>query len=383
MMNRLHSVLFVKILSHFPKKSPSSHSQYFNHCKTRCCARAAWGSLLTRFIAAIATIFATVVSSFTVAQAQEAPAMIVPGQFNVSPTGAATYTIPIVVPPGTAGMVPSLSLDYSSQAGNGIMGLGWSLSGLPSIGRCKRTIVQDGVNGGINYDENDRYCLEGQRLVLVSGSTYGDPDTVYRTENEGFSRVTAKGGTPANGPDYFIVETKSGQTMWFGDTSASANSRFMADDTSPKIRAWGISRIEDKVGNYLTVEYHADPANGHYRPTRINYTGNDNAPATAPYNYVEFEYNTTPTANPQFTVIPKYRAGFVMKNLALLTNVKTYAEGNLVSDYRVTYDPSVISGSVNRPRVTQIELCDAGGNLLATDGISSRHPLQSSYISRL
>src|SRR5262249_26783523 len=47
-----------------------------------------------------------------------APAMIVPGQLNVTDTGAFTYTIPIAVPPGTAGMVPALSLDYSSQNNN-------------------------------------------------------------------------------------------------------------------------------------------------------------------------------------------------------------------------------------------------------------------------
>ena len=36
--------------------------------------------------------------------------LIVPGSFAVGSTGAATYSVPIQVPPGTAGMVPALSL---------------------------------------------------------------------------------------------------------------------------------------------------------------------------------------------------------------------------------------------------------------------------------
>ena len=122
------------------------------------------------------------------AHAATSPAGATPGTFNVSPTGAATYTIPIAVPPGTAGMQPNLSLVYNSQSGNGLLGMGWSLSGLSAIGRCPQTIAQDGTRGGVNFDANDRYCLDGQRLIAINGA-YGADGTEYRTELESYSKI--------------------------------------------------------------------------------------------------------------------------------------------------------------------------------------------------
>jgi len=55
-----------------------------------------------------------------------------PGQFNVSRTGSAQYSIPIWAPPGPRGMQPSVSLFYDSQSSIGPLGIGWSLAGLVS-----------------------------------------------------------------------------------------------------------------------------------------------------------------------------------------------------------------------------------------------------------
>lgn len=277
-----------------------------------------------------------------------AQGMLLPGKFDVSPTGAATYNIPIVMPPGTAGMVPSLSLDYSSQGANGIVGVGWSLSGLPAMGRCPRTIAQDGVRGAINYDANDRFCLDGQRLIAVSGA-YGGDGTEYRTEIDGYSRIVSH-GVAGNGPAWFEVRTKSGQIMEFGNTT---DSRALPQNTAT-VRVWGVNKVSDTKGNYLTVTYVNDTVNGESYPARINYTGNANTGLT-PNVTVQFLYAA------RSDVTRFYQAGSAITSTAILSKVQTFIGSAQVLEYRLAYETG---SATQRSRLTSVTLCNVSQECL-------------------
>ncbi len=177
---------------------------------------------VTRFATSLATCAGLLFFSINAA-AVTAPVGATAGAFAVSPSGAATYSIPIVVPPGTNGMAPKLSLNYNSQAGNGLVGTGWSIGGLSVIHRCGATIAIDSFKGGVNYDNNDRFCLDGERLIAIGGAQ-------YRTQHESWQRVVASDGTM--NPASFTVTTKDGTVMTFGGT---ANSQILAQGNPSSI----------------------------------------------------------------------------------------------------------------------------------------------------
>ena len=236
---------------------------------------AVFGSSVRQFLKNLRTALtylSILLPGLVFAQAQ----MSTPGSFAVSPSGAGTYTIPIQISPGTAGMQPNLSLTYNSQGGNGLAGVGWSLSGLSAIHRCPATLVQDGFKGGVKFDANDRFCLDGQRLKVIAGANGGDR-AEYRTEKESFSRIRSY-GVCGSGPCAWTVETKSGITMEFGNTNDSRVEAASQPIGTPRavVRLWAVNRVLDRVGNFYSVLYYEDSISGIHVPLSIGYTGNIN-----------------------------------------------------------------------------------------------------------
>jgi len=295
---------------------------------------------LVRAVFILPALFATPAHAATVAGAT-------PGQVTVTPTGAAQYAIPLVVPPGIGGIQPALALTYNSQSQNGLLGMGWNLSGLSTITRCPKTLIQDGVISGVNYDANDKYCLDGRRLVAVSG-TYGADGTEYRTERDTFSRIVSYGAVGTTGPASFKVWTKSGQVLEYGNTADSA----IEAQGKTAIRVWAVNKISDAKSNYLTVTYTEDNTNGQYYPARIDYTGNT-ATGIVPLKSVQFGYETRPD------VVPIYEAGSLQKTTVRMTHIKTYVGVNVVKNYQLAYDTSTWT---NRSRLISLAECDGAAS---------------------
>lgn len=166
--------------------------------------------------------------------------------FNVSASGGLTYQVPFELPNYVLGHFPDLGLAFNSQAGDGVPGYGWSISGLSSITRIPATKYHDGFIDPVDFDGNDRYALDGQRLIIKSGD-YGSSGSTYQTEAYSNFKITAYSSfddDSLHGPLYFIVHHPNGIRYWYGYTGDSRSSL-----------QWTLSKIEDTQGNVVYLNY--------------------------------------------------------------------------------------------------------------------------------
>ncbi|HET7569513.1 MAG TPA: FG-GAP-like repeat-containing protein, partial [Gammaproteobacteria bacterium] len=266
----------------------------------------------------------------------------IPSQFSVTSTGAASYSVPFSLPPGMNGMTPHLGLSYNSQSGDGLVGVGWSLSGLSRITRCAKTISQDGAIRGVQFDSNDRFCLDGNRLWLKSGA-YGADGATYRAEIDHFARITSHGST-GGGPSWFSVETPDGRTLDYGHAGGAAVAA-----ANGAIRVWWLDRIEDANGNYIAISYTTDGAIGVARPASVSYGGAGNVSV----HTIAFSYETRPD------VYVRYEAGTELKQPYRLTTITVSYGSTNVRTYKLAYTTANSTGA----RSHLVNLTECAGSL--------------------
>ncbi len=240
------------------------------------------------------------------------------GNFRVSENGTATYSIPLAVPEGTAGVKPSLSLNYSGTTQNGIAGIGWSIGGLSAITRCRQTLEQDGQSKPITFTSDDRFCLDGQRLLLDSTGNYGDANTVYKTEIESGATVTAR-QVVNGGPSYFEVRREDGSLSYYGQTSTDSGGNAKLANPNGEVLTWGLREYRDSAGNSIWFDYDSSGSTAQ-RIKDVKYAYGSLVGPGGHNARVEFVYDTVDRPDP----ITGFVGGHLFENKKRLERIKVW-----------------------------------------------------------
>jgi YD repeat-containing protein len=216
---------------------------------------------------------------------------------NAEPsTGALTLTVPVALPPGPHGFQPDLSLHYASRAGNGPLGLGWSLA-LAEISR--RT-----DHGLPRYAEgrgppNDELLWMGRRLIQVDADTWR-----LRVEGE-FTRIVSLGGAAAG----FRADRKDGSKIFLGTSAASQVAQ------GGRIFRWLPERALDPFGNEIVYRYTWDEGQAYLEEVRYGTEGAPHARAVLTYE-------------PRPDVQVDLRSGFAVATARRLVAIETFVGGD-------------------------------------------------------
>lgn len=266
------------------------------------------------------------------------------GSFEVYPNGSASYSMPIVIPVGSGGLTPQLSISYNSFSNDGILGWGFSLNGLSVISRALGNRITDGMARAVTLTESDYFALDGNRLKEVRYSYNGD----YYAELNDLSKV--KADTRAN-PMTFTVNKVDGTVLEYGGTNDSRLKGQNGDNG--KVIFWLLNKVTDINGNYYTVSY-GQSSDGDYWPERIDYTGNINN-GLLPYASIRFEYSYRNVTNIAFVNNSK------LQTQKLLKKIRIYNGNSCIKTYQLDYN------STTNPLLTSV-------TEIGSDGVTKYNP---------
>jgi len=276
------------------------------------------------------------------------------GSFAVAASGAATYSIPLELSPGTSGITPSLSLVYNSHGGGGIVGRGWSVAGLGgSVARCSLTQTQDSESHAVDYSTDDAFCLNGRRLVPTgTGTDSNGAYTEYRTELDGFQRIRSY-GTAGNAPAEFRVWSQNGSVQYYGGTNGKLEGE---GANSGQVSRWLLVSYTDNNDNAYVINYDEETNHADVRVSSIEYGSNATESINA-YGKVVFDYSAFSN------VIARYHAGSKSETQERLDkiSVQVMKDGEStwsdVRQYALTYNEGLTVPDAGMARLTKVQLC--------------------------
>lgn len=185
-------------------------------------------------------------------------------KFAANPvTGTGSMSVPIATSPGRSGFDPQLSLSYDSGAGNGIFGIGWSLS-LPSITRK----TDKGLPRYWGSEESDVFLLSGAEDLVPVLKVDGTVDETvrdgyrirkYRPRIEGLFARIERWTNVESGETHWRSLSKDNITTLYGKTDESC----IADPADPtRVFSWLIWESYDDKGNAIRYSYKPENSEG-------------------------------------------------------------------------------------------------------------------------
>ncbi len=252
--------------------------------------------------------------------------------------GTVSFSYPLEVPEGRAGLTPELSLSCSSAKGDGLCGVGWTLSaGGGAITRTARS-------GQPVYGPGDIFTYNGKRLLKTSPGS--GEDGSYRFEAGGDLSLFTLSDSAEGG--VWTLRDTSGRVSIFGEDHSS---RIYPPHDRTKTFCWNFSLCQDLNGNYVRAVY--DEAE--FEKNRVlylkelRYTGHEPT-GTEPRQWIRLSFRDR--SEPFVSSVP----GFITRMTRLLDGITIGWEGPSGSEelwsYRMVYDESPES---NRPRLVTVE----------------------------
>jgi RHS repeat-associated protein len=249
-------------------------------------------------------------TNFVIAQPETANLVgSTPTEFDVTFGGAASYRVPLNLPAGAAGLKPVISMSYSSQLGNGVMGLGWKLdSSIARIESCYKRSSSQVVN-----------CLNGDELLPI-GNGY------YRTEIDTGVLVEEVSS------DVFRLHYENGDIKTLNRYLSSPSLYLEKEHTQ-------------RGGANYTVNWLVDTENREPLMESIEYQG----------NRIVFSYEAREDK------VESYWLGSVKNQTQRLQSVSITVGGQPLRDYNIYYAYDNVS-SVSK--ITNIQECGSTGKCL-------------------
>jgi RHS repeat-associated protein len=268
------------------------------------------------------------------------------GELQISNSGTAVYNLPIANPPSIKNVAPIINLTYSSGVRGGIAGQGWSINSISSISRIATRRDIDGFVDGVDFDDNDKLALDGQRLLVKTGEYWASGST-YETEYKSNTKIELK---IENGSStFFIVTSPDGSRTWYGSKGSGTYQNAVS------VNAWYIVRYEDVNGNFIEYNY----ANVLYNNTNqlyvdtIKFSGNATA-GIATQDQIKFNYVNAKRVERDFI------KGGPVYATQILDNIEVKANNTLFRKYQLIQK---VDPDLGYQRVKSIQESNAQGEL--------------------